>query len=81
MERRPTPYDDLSREQLIELVVERDATIAALNARVAALEEQVRRLLERLGAPPTPDNSGIPPSQGRKANRPDRAPQPASPTR
>jgi hypothetical protein len=31
MERRPTPYDDLSREQLIELVVERDATIAALN--------------------------------------------------
>jgi transposase len=81
MERRPTPYDDLSREQLIELVVERDATIAALNARVAALEEQVRRLLERLGAPPTPDNSGIPPSQGRKANRPDRAPQPKPPRR
>jgi transposase len=81
MERRPTPYDDLSREQLIELVVERDATIAALNARVAALEEQVRRLLERLGAPPTPDNSGIPPSQGKKANRPDRAPQPKPPRR
>jgi transposase len=81
MERRPTPYHDLSREQLIELVVERDATTAALNARVAALEEQVRRLLERLGAPPTPDNSGIPPSQGRKANRPDRAPQPKPPRR
>ena len=81
MERRPTPYDDLSREQLIELVVERDATIAALNARVAALEEQVRRLLERLGAPPTPDNAGIPPSQGKKANRPDRAPQPKPPRR
>jgi transposase len=81
MERRPTPYDDLSREQLIELVVERDATIAALNARVAALEEQVRRRLERLGAPPTPDNSGIPPSQGRKANRPDRASQPKPPRR
>ena len=81
MERRPTPYDDLSREQLIELVVERDATIAALNARVAALEEQVRRLLERLGAPPTPDNAGIPPSQGKKATRPDRAPQPKPPRR
>jgi transposase len=81
MARRPTPYDDLSREQLIELVVERDATIAALNAGVAALEEQVRRLLERLGAPPTADNSGIPPSQGKKANRPDRAPQPKPPRR
>ena len=57
MERWPTPYHDLSREQLSELVVERDATIAALNARVAALEEQVRRLLERLGAPPTPDHA------------------------
>jgi transposase len=81
MERRRTPYDDLSREQLIELVVERDATIAALNARVATLEEQVRRLLERLGVPPTPDNSGTPPSQGKKANRPDRAPQPKPPRR
>jgi transposase len=81
MERRPTPYDDLSREQLIELVVERDATIAALNAWVAALEEQVRRLLERLGVPPTPDNSGTPPSQGKKANRPDRAPQAKPPRR
>jgi transposase len=81
MERRPNPYDDLSREQLIDLVVERDATIAALNARVAALEKQVRRLLERLGVPPTPDNSGTPPSQGKKANRPDRAPQPKPPRR
>jgi transposase len=81
MERRPNPYDDLSREQLIDLVVERDATIAALNARVAALEEQVHRLLERLGVPPTPDNSGTPPSQGKKANRPNRAPQPKPPRR
>ena len=86
MERRPTPYDHLSREQLIELVVERDATIAALNARVTALEAsnrelqaQVRRLLERLGNPPTPGNSSLPPSQGKKANRPDREPSSFSP--
>jgi hypothetical protein len=51
MERRPTPYDDLSRKQLIELVVERDATIAALNARVAALEEQVRRRHRQVNEP------------------------------
>jgi transposase len=95
MERRPTPYDDLSREQLIDLLVERDARIErlearnreleaqnqALTARVATLEAQVRRLLDRLGAPPTPDNSSLPPSQGRKGNLPDRAPKAKPPRR
>jgi transposase len=95
MERRPTPYDDLSREQLIDLLVERDARIErlearnreleaqnqALTARVATLEAQVRRLLDRLGNPPTPDNSSLPPSQGRKGNLPDRAPKAKPPRR
>src|SRR5512145_1033823 len=67
MERQPTPYDDLSREQLIERIIE--------------LEAQVRRLLDRLGAPPTPDNSSLPPSQGQKGNLPDRAPKAKPPRR
>ncbi len=81
MERRCTPYDDLSRDRLIELLLERDATIAALNSRVAALEEQVRRLLDRLGPPTTPDNSSLPPSQGRKPNLPERATKARPPRR
>jgi transposase len=92
MDRRPTPYDHLSRDQLIDLVVEQAARIeqlearnraleaqnGALTARVAeqadritALESQVRQLLEKLGNPPTPKNSSLPPSQGKKPNRPD----------
>jgi transposase len=93
MERRPTPYDRLSHDQLIDLVVERDVRIweleaqnraltarvaeleaenHALRARMTELESQVQRLLEKLGNPPTPDNSSLPPSQGKKPNRPDR---------
>lgn len=92
MDRRLTPYDHLSRDQLLDLVVEQAARIeklearnreleaqnGALTARVAeqadritALESQVRQLLEKLGNPPTPKNSGLPPSQGKKPNRPD----------
>ena len=45
---------------------EKDALILALLERVAALEA-------KLGQPPkTPGNSGVPPSRGRKANRPPR---------
>jgi transposase len=45
------------------------AQVAALVARVAALETENAALREKLQAPPkTPDNSGTPPSLGRKAN-------------
>src|SRR5512132_831148 len=72
MDRRTSPYDSLSCDQLIDLVVELEAQNRAQAARITALEEQVRRLLERLGPPTTPDNSSLPPSQGRKANLPER---------
>src|ERR687886_1433736 len=65
---RPPP--DLSR--LTE--AEKDALILALWARVAGLEA-------RLNAPPrTPGNSSLPPSKGRKADRPEKA-RPPGPRR
>jgi transposase len=65
-----TPPPDLSR--LTE--AEKDALILALWARVAELEA-------RLDAPPkTPGNSSLPPSRGRKANRPEKA-RPPGPRR
>src|SRR3982751_3466935 len=65
-----TPPPDLSR--LTE--AEKDALILALWARVAELEA-------RLDAPPkTPGNSSVPPSGGRKANRPEEA-RPPGPRR
>jgi transposase len=64
------PAPDLSR--LTE--AEKDALILALWTRVAELEA-------RLNAPPkTPGNSGLPPSRGDKANRPEEA-RPPGPRR
>src|ERR1700674_692998 len=50
--------EQLSQEQLIELVL-------GLLQRVADLEA---RIAELTGPPKTPDNSSTPPSRGRKAN-------------
>jgi hypothetical protein len=45
------------------------ARVDALVARVAVLESETAALREKLQAPPkTPDNSGTPPSLGRKTN-------------
>ena len=64
---RPPP--DLSR--LTE--AEKDALVLALWAQVQALTARVAGLEARLNRPPkTPGNSGLPPSQGHKANRPER---------
>ncbi len=53
---------------------EKNALIRALWAQVQALTARVAELEARLGAPPkTPDNSSLPPSQGKKPNRPDKA--------
>ena len=49
---------------------EKDALIHALWAQVQALMARVAALEAKLGLPPkTPDNSSLPPSQGKKPNR------------
>ena len=56
----------LSRDELIALALAQTAQIEALTQRIAELEA-------RPGQPPkTPDNSSVPPSQGRKPNRAER---------
>jgi len=62
---------------------EKDALIRALWAQVQALTARVGELEAKLAGPPkTPDNSSLPPSQGRKPNRvekvPRRGPRPGS---
>jgi len=53
---------------------EKDALIRALWAQVQALTVRGAELEARLGAPPkTPDNSSLPPSQGKKPNRPEKS--------
>src|SRR5712664_2296927 len=56
----------LSKEELIARVLAQAAQIEELTRRIADLEA-------KLGGPPkTPDNSSLPPSQGRKPNRAER---------
>src|SRR5438445_3836987 len=56
----------LSNEELIALALAQAAQIEELSRRIAKLEA-------KLGGPPkTPDNSSVPPSQGRKPNRAER---------
>src|SRR5271170_8171628 len=56
----------LSKEELIALVLAQEGQIEQLTRRIAELEA-------KLGGPPkTPDNSSLPPSQGRKPNRAER---------
>ena len=56
---------------------EKDALIHALWAQVQALTARIAALEARLGVPPkTPDNSSLPPSQGKKPNRDDKPARP-----
>ena len=59
-------FAKLSKEELIALVLAQAAQIEELTRRITELEA-------KLGGPPkTPDNSSLPPSQGRKPNRAER---------
>jgi transposase len=59
----------LSSSEKDALITTLLAQVDALMTRVAALETENEALREKLKAPPkTPDNSGTPPSLGRKAN-------------
>src|SRR5580704_8375252 len=56
----------LSKEELIALALAQTAQIEELTRRIADLEAKLS------GPPKTPDNSSLPPSQGRKPNRAER---------
>ena len=63
----------LSRDELIALGLALAAQIEAQAAQITELARRVAVLEAKLGQPPkTPDNSSVPPSQGRKANRTER---------
>jgi len=82
MERLPE-LSSLSHEQKDALIHALWAQVQALREQVEILTSEVTRLRSRvseleakLGQPPkTPDNSSLPPSQGKKPNRDDRAPR------
>ena len=82
MERLPD-LSSLSHEQKDALIHALWAQVHALRAQVEVLTSEGTRLRSRvaeleakLGQPPkTPDNSSLPPSQGKKPNRGDKAPR------
>jgi len=63
---------DLSTEELIDLVLAQAAQIEAQSVRIEELTRRLAELEAKLGPPKTPDNSSMPPSQGRKPNRAER---------
>jgi transposase len=61
--------EGLSKDELIDLVLELHAANEALREENAQLRERVGKLEAKLKGPPkTPKNSSVPPSAGRKAN-------------
>jgi uncharacterized protein DUF6444 len=63
----------LTSDELIALALVQAAQIETQAAQITELAGRVAELEAKLGQPPkTPDNSSVPPSQGRKANRAER---------
>jgi transposase len=56
----------LSREELLELVRHQQAELAARDEKIQELEEELAQFRQPAK---TPENSSVPPSRGRKANR------------
>src|ERR671916_846999 len=72
MDRLPD-LSSLSHDEKDALIHALWAQVQALTAQVATLTARVGELEARLGLPPkTPDNSSLPPSQGRQPNRDDK---------
>jgi|SRR5512135_156942 transposase len=63
----PSHLRKLTEAEKDALILAQAEMIARLTARVAELEAKLKQ------PPKTPDNSGTPPSQGQKANRPEKA--------
>ena len=63
----------LSRDELLELVRRQQEELAAREAAIERRDEKIRELEEELSQfrrpVKTPENSSVPPSRGRKANR------------
>src|SRR6187551_3084388 len=63
----------LSREELLELVRRQQEELATREAAIERRDEKIRELEEELAQfrrpAKTPENSSVPPSQARKANR------------
>ena len=73
MDRLPD-LSSLSHDEKDALIHALWAQVQALTAQVATLTARVGELEARFGLPPkTPDNSSLPPSQGRKPNRDDKS--------
>jgi transposase len=63
----------LSKDDLIALIMAQADIIPRQTAQIEALTQRVAELEAKLGKPPkTPDNSSMPPSQGQKPNRAER---------
>jgi transposase len=63
----------LSKDELIALILAQAEVITRQAAQITALTQQVAELEAKLGPPPkTPANSSLPPSQGHKPNRAER---------
>jgi transposase len=63
----------LSKDDLIGVILAQSDVVARQTAQIETLAKRVGELEAKLGQPPkTPDNSSVPPSQGRKPNRAER---------
>ena len=73
---------NLSRDDLIALVLAQHAQIEAQAQQIRALTARVAELEAKLAAPAkTPNNSSLPPSKGQKPDRPDRGKKRPRPSR